>query len=160
MSKLGQQLIIEAGDQLGVTEATGHNDGPAVESYLKSVDLGKGYAWCMAFVYWCAKRAAEKLGLQNPLLKTGGVLAEWQSNRGTHTHTPEQGCIFIMQHPTGGYHTGVVTGVFAGGVLHTIEGNTNNNGSREGTSVLRKTRYVKDMVGFIVLDDKPLKAAA
>ena len=155
MGNLAQEIIRQAGDQLGVTEATGHNDGVAVESYLKSVGLGKGYAWCMAFVYWCAKQAAKKLGLINPLKSTGGVLDEWQSGRGTHVTQPEQGCIFIMHHPTG-YHTGIVTGVLPNGVLHTIEGNTNSNGSREGTSVLRKTRNVSDMIGFIRLEDIPL----
>ncbi|RKR84915.1 CHAP domain-containing protein [Mucilaginibacter gracilis] len=154
MGKLAIEIINVAGSQLGVTEAAGHNDGPAVETYLKAVGLGKGYAWCMAFVYWCAKQASAKLGLVNPLKATGGVLDEWQSGRGTHLTLPEPGCIFIMHH-TEGYHTGIVTGVFADGLLHTIEGNTNNNGSREGTSVLRKTRYVKDMVGFIKLEDKP-----
>jgi hypothetical protein len=153
MGALANELIKQAGSQLGVTELTGHNDGVAVEMYLKSVGLGKGYAWCMAFVYWCAKQAALKLELQNPLKATGGVLDEWQSGRGTHLAVPEQGCIFIMHHPEG-YHTGIVTGIFSNGVLHTIEGNTNSNGSREGTSVLRKTRYAKDMIGFIKLQDK------
>ena len=151
--KLANEIINQAGSQLGVTEATGHNDGPSVEAYLKTVGLGKGYPWCMAFVYWCAKQAALKLHLQNPLKATGGVLDEWQSGRGVHLKEPEQGSIFIMHHPAG-YHTGIVTGVFAGGMLHTIEGNTNSNGSREGTSVLRKTRYAKDMLGFIRLADK------
>lgn len=153
MRKLADEIIKQAGSQLGVTEATGHNDGQAVETYLKSVGLGKGYAWCLAFVYWCTKQAALKLGLVNPLKATGGVLDEWQSGRGIHLSVPEQGCIFIMHHPEG-YHTGIVTGVFADGSLHTIEGNTNSNGSREGTSVLRKTRLVKDMLGFIKLEDK------
>lgn len=155
MINLANELMLQAGSQLGVTEATGHNDGPAVETYLASVGLSKGYPWCMAFVYWCAKQAAAKLGLVNPLKQTGGVLDEWQSGRGTHITVPEEGSIFIM-HESEGYHTGIVTGVFADGLLHTIEGNTNNNGSREGTSVLRKTRYVKDMVGFIRLNDKTI----
>lgn len=159
MSKIGDELIRQAGSQLGVTELTGHNDGPAVESYLKSVGLGKGYPWCMAFVYWCTKRAAQKLGLVNPLKCTGGVLDEWQSGRGTKIDVPEPGCQFYMKHP-GGYHTGIVTGVFPGGLLHTIEGNTNANGSREGTAVLRKIRYVKDMFGFKKLEDKLPASAA
>ncbi len=110
----------------------------------------------MAVGYCCKKKAAEKLGLQNPLKQTGGVLDEWQSGRGTHLSQPEQGCIFILRESTGGYHTGIVTGVFPGGVLHTIEGNTNSNGSREGTSVLRKERNISQMVGFIRLEDKQL----
>lgn len=156
MNKLANEIILQAGSQLGVTEATGHNDGPAVESYLKSVGLGKGYPWCMAFVYWCAKQAAAKLGLENPLYKTGGVLEEWQSGRGTHLTDPEPGSIFIMK-LTSGYHTGVVSGVFPNGLIHTIDGNTNSNGSREGTKVLRKVRYHKDMIGYIRLDNNPLK---
>ena len=156
MGRMSDEIILQAGSQLGVTEATGHNDGPAVESYLKSVGLGKGYAWCMAFVYWCAKQAEAKLGLQNPLYCTGGVLEEWQSNKGIKIPIPEPGCQFFMHHPTG-YHTGIVTGVLANGVLHTIEGNTNSNGSREGTMVLRKVRNVKDMLGFKKYEDIPIK---
>jgi hypothetical protein len=147
MNAFQDELIKQAGSQLGVTEATGHNDGVAVESYLKSVGLGKGYAWCMAFVYWCAKQAAAKMGIVNPLLQTGGVEVEWESNHGTRVTKGLQGCVFFMHHPTG-WHTGIVTGEFPDGLLHTIEGNTNSNGSREGTAVLRKVRYVKDMVGF------------
>jgi hypothetical protein len=155
MGLLADEIIRQAGSQLGVTEATGHNDGPAVESYLRSVGLGKGYAWCMAFVYWCAKNAAVKLNLQNPLKQTAGVMDEWHSGRGAHISAPLQGCIFIMDFGGGIGHTGIVTGVF-GDVLHTIEGNTNSNGSREGTSVLRKVRNTKNMIGFIRLDDKAI----
>ncbi|MCU0383758.1 MAG: hypothetical protein MUF68_06795, partial [Cyclobacteriaceae bacterium] len=32
--------------QLGVREATGKNDGKAVEMYLATVNLTKGYPWC------------------------------------------------------------------------------------------------------------------
>ena len=155
MSKFSDEVIRQAGSQLGVTEATGHNDGPAVESYLKSVGLGKGYPWCMAFVYWCVKQAAEKLDVVNPLKCTAGVLDEWESNGGLCIDIPEPGCQFFMHHEKG-YHTGIVTGVFDDGILHTIEGNTNNNGSREGTSVLRKIRNTKDIFGFKKLEDKSL----
>ena len=33
---------------MGIREATGNNDGPAVEAILRNVHLGKGYAWCAA----------------------------------------------------------------------------------------------------------------
>ncbi|HEX2868734.1 MAG TPA: CHAP domain-containing protein [Ignavibacteriales bacterium] len=42
---------------VGVKEKTGHNDGPEVEMFLKSVGLGKGYAWCAAFVSYCLDKA-------------------------------------------------------------------------------------------------------
>ena len=47
--------------ELGVRELTGNNDGADVEKYLESVGLGKGYAWCAAFVHWCLEQA----GIEN-----------------------------------------------------------------------------------------------
>lgn len=158
MQPLEQELINVAGGQIGVREATGHNDGPAVESYLKAVGLGKGYSWCMAFVYWCAKTAAADLGLVNPLKQTGGVLDEWQSGRGTHLTEPQPGAIGIMDFGGGEGHTFIITGVFADrDLLHTIEGNTNDNGSREGIGVFRKNRPISDprIIGYILLDKLP-----
>lgn len=46
-----------AAGQLGVSEATGNNDGPHIEEYLAYTGLGKGYAWCAAFVSWCYGQA-------------------------------------------------------------------------------------------------------
>lgn len=161
MTNFGAKLIIYAGNQLGVREATGHNDGPAVEKFLAAVGLGKGYSWCMAFVYWCAKQAAAELGLKNPLKQTGGVLDEWNSGRGTHLSEPEIGCIGIMDHGGGQGHTFIVTGVFTDkDIIHTIEGNTNDDGSREGIGVFRRTRKISDpkIIGYIRLEDTPLAA--
>lgn len=155
MEQLENELINQAGNQIGVREATNHNDGPAVESYLASVGLGKGYSWCMAFVYWCAKQASAKLGVTNPLKQTGGVLDEWHSGRGTHLTEPVPGSIFIMDFGGGEGHTGIVTGVFTDqNIIHTIEGNTNDNGSREGIGVFRKTRNIDDpkIIGYILLE--------
>ncbi|MBE8721166.1 peptidoglycan-binding protein [Sphingobacterium sp. Ka21] len=46
-----------AAAELGVQEATGHNDGERVETYLRYTHLGKGYEWCAAFVSWCYGQA-------------------------------------------------------------------------------------------------------
>lgn len=149
MSAIGEEAVRQAGSQLGVKEATGHNDGVAVEKYLASVGLGKGYSWCMAFVYWCFKQAAAKLGVVNPLKQTGGVKDEWDSNRGTKVTRPQIGAQFFIIHSDGLGHTGICTsGMLLDDTFHTIEGNTNSNGSREGTSVLRKTRKLSEVVGF------------
>lgn len=153
MSAIGEEAVRQAGSQLGVKEATGHNDGVAVEKYLKSVGLGKGYAWCMAFMYWCFKEAALKLGISNPLKQTGGVADQWNSKVGTRITTPVIGAIFFIIHADGTGHAGICgSGLLEGYAFHTIEGNSNNNGSREGTSVVRHTRHLgdKDLVGFKV----------
>ena len=41
-----------ASKELGTREATGNNDGPRIEEYLRYTSLGKGYDWCAAFVSW------------------------------------------------------------------------------------------------------------
>lgn len=62
-SKLGSSVhlrerIVEiARHDIGVREATGNNDGARVEEYLAYTGLGKGHAWCAAFVSWCFGKA-------------------------------------------------------------------------------------------------------
>ncbi|NGM63410.1 hypothetical protein G5B30_15980 [Sphingobacterium sp. SGG-5] len=50
-------ILAIAAKELGVREATGNNDGKRVEEYLAYTHLGKGYAWCAAFVSWCYGQA-------------------------------------------------------------------------------------------------------
>jgi hypothetical protein len=56
-SALRQQIVDIALNEIGVKEATGNNDGQRVEEYLAYTGLGKGYAWCAAFVSWCYGQA-------------------------------------------------------------------------------------------------------
>ncbi|WP_437918768.1 CHAP domain-containing protein [Sphingobacterium sp. LRF_L2] len=50
---LRQRIVVLAEQELGVKEKTGNNDGDRVEEYLRYTGLGKGHAWCAAFVCWC-----------------------------------------------------------------------------------------------------------
>jgi hypothetical protein len=136
--------------QLGVEEAPGHkNTGKQVEAYLASIGLGKGYAWCMAFVYWNYQQAAEKMGRQNPLMKTGGVLLQWKQRKDKfRALSPQVGDVFIMDYGKGTGHTGIVEKVEED-VIHTIEGNTNDEGSREGYEVCRRTRPRNKILGYL-----------
>ena len=43
--------------EMGVSEATGKNDGSRIAEYLRYCGLGEGYAWCAAFVSWCYGQA-------------------------------------------------------------------------------------------------------
>lgn len=127
--------------QFGVKEYSGKNDGEAVEAFLKSTSLGKGHAWCMAFIYWCYAEAAKALKVPNPLVKTAGVLDQWNRTAKSNKiwiskKDPLQvGDIFIMDYGKGLGHTGIVTKVLADGSVETIEGNTSTLGSREGNQV-------------------------
>lgn len=151
MSTLGLAALQIAISQLGVEEMPkGSNAGPAVEKYLKSVGLGKGYAWCMAFAYFCYKEASTQLGIPNPLYKTAGVLMQWNKSPHLQSKTPVPGCLFIMDYGGGKGHTGFVEKILPGGKIQTIEGNTNDDGSREGYEVCRRERTIASCKGFIV----------
>lgn len=51
------RIIRIASAEIGVREATGNNDGKRVEEYLRYTALGKGHAWCAAFISWCYGQA-------------------------------------------------------------------------------------------------------
>lgn len=147
---LAEKLIEVAKTQIGVQEIPkGSNSGYDVEKYLKSIGLGKGYAWCMAFVYWCTDEASNDLGVTNPLFKTGRVLKQWAKRPTLQVDTPQPGDIFIMDFGKGAGHTGIVERVLTGGRIATIEGNSNGTGAREGQEVCRLTRKISGCKGFL-----------
>jgi hypothetical protein len=152
---LSEKTLAIAKTQIGVVEVPkGSNSGPHVNQYLKSVGLKPGFAWCMALVYWCVNQAAQELNVKNPLVKTGGVLRQW--NETTLRKLPKTsrgikpGDIFIMKFGKANGHTGFITKV-EGGMIHTIEGNTNDEGSREGYEVCERVRPLSSLLGVIQL---------
>nr|WP_315223696.1 CHAP domain-containing protein [uncultured Flavobacterium sp.] len=148
---LAQKTLEIAIAQIGVEEMPKYsNSGPEVEIYLKSVGLTRGYSWCMAFVFWCTQNAALQTKFKNPLKKTGGVLDQYNSRPLLIQNVPQVGDIFILDLGKGLGHTGIVEKV-TGNIIHTIEGNTNDTGSREGYKVCRRRREIKSMKGFLRL---------
>jgi hypothetical protein len=146
-------LEIAAGE-IGVMEnPLGSNRGPKVDQYLRYVGLDPAtgsYAWCAAFASWCFGQASASLGITDPAPKTAGALEFW--NRAGRMNLrrvspPEAtanstlivpGMVFVLLTGGGHGHVGLVEKV-QGVVLTTIEGNTNDNGSREGIGVYRHT---------------------
>jgi hypothetical protein len=137
------------------------NRGPAVEAYLKRVGLGPGFAWCCAFTYWCFDEAARQQGRTNPMFRTAGCLAHWNAapGRGARRIQRHQavadpglvkpGMVFIMDFGGGAGHTGFVERL-RGGLIETIEGNTDASRTREGGGVYRLTRKLVEInKGFI-----------
>jgi hypothetical protein len=159
VSVAGNPLLAEtlrfAATQIGVMEQPlGSNRGPQVDQYLRSVgiDPAQGsFPWCAAFVYFCFQQAAITLGRANPVIKTGGVLDLWNRAGAAgipRLGTPEcvdnpslvlPGMIFIIVNSNGNGHCGLVEAI-TGTFLTTIEGNTNDNGSREGIGVFRRQK--------------------
>lgn len=148
-----------AKSQIGIRETPGkQNQGKEVNEYLASVGLPPGNAWCMAFVYWCFKKASEKLGRNNPAVKTGGCLFHWNQTtakkilKNDAINNPSKikpGQVFIMDFGGGLGHTGLVEEL-NGGIIKTIEGNTDPAGSRNGYGVFRRERKINSInKGFI-----------
>ena len=141
----------------------GKNAGPDVEKYQKSVGLSKGSPWCAAFVSWCY---IDSKGLTKaPKWCSGSAVSLFQMARAQKAAcvTPvdagfaskvKAGMIWSRaQSPEeaagarkGAWcqgHTGIVVRVDDIG-FHTIEGNTNAAGSREGDGVYEKTHKWAD----------------
>jgi hypothetical protein len=101
----------------------------------------------MAFVYWCFEQSSQKG--KNPLIKTGGVLKAWNNaDKKYRVKDPQPGDIFIMDFGKGLGHTGIVEKVDQT-FIYTIEGNTNDSGSREGIMVTRKQRPKTKIKGYL-----------
>ncbi len=150
MSKLSDLAVTVAIDEIGNEEIPiGSNWGVHVQTYLASVKISFPASWCMAYVYWCFNIAAKQLNVPNPLVKTGGVLNQWNKVDALYkSKIAKVGSIFIMDFGHGLGHTGIVERI-EGEILHTIEGNTNDTGSREGYEVCRRTRNKSKCIGFI-----------
>lgn len=148
--KLSIKALEVAATQIGKQEnPPGSNWGEPVKNYLSSVGIGFAAPWCMAFVYWCFRRASETMNVNNTAIKTGGVLAAW--NKAAHnikSSNPAIGSVFIMDFGKGQGHAGLVEN-FDKEFIYTIEGNTNDAGSREGIKVCRKKRLRSTIKGYL-----------
>jgi peptidoglycan hydrolase-like protein with peptidoglycan-binding domain len=161
VSTLNHEALNFAISQIGIMEDPMYsNAGTDVERYLDSVNLGPGYAWCMAFVYYCYQQGAFLSSQSNPLVKTGGCLDQWNRttlpklSKARATSNPleiKPGSVFIMDFGGGLGHTGIVESV-GDGFITTIEGNTNTERSRNGVGVFRNTRKINSInKGFIII---------
>lgn len=160
---LASVLKIAAGEEARPVreQPKNSNRGPEVNQYLRRTGLGPGFSWCCAFIYWCFDEAAIAAQLANPMFKTAGCLAHWNNaqSRGARRIVKSQaiadpsrvqpGMIFIMDFGGGAGHTGLVEEV-AGGLMTTIEGNTDASKTREGGGVYRLHRKIAEVnKGFI-----------
>lgn len=130
--------------QVGVVERTGNNDGLDVEKYLSYVGLPAGNPWCAAFVAWNLGEA----GIDNP--RSGWSPSYFTAGstvyaRGSAVnHVPRMGDVFGIYFSSLGRiaHVGFVHS-WSGSWAVTVEGNTNDDGSREGNKVAIKRRPIK-----------------
>ena len=110
----------KAKSQLGVKEDTNNNDGKEVEGYLRTTGLGKGNAWCGAFVNWCL----EEVGIDGvePTKDNHPARALSWRNFGERVDEPFYGAIATKTRKGGG-HVGFVVGVSPEGQVLILGGN-------------------------------------
>lgn len=147
LSNLALQIAIT---QLGQTEKPiGSNWGQPVKTYLGSVGIDFPASWCMAFVFWCFSEAAKNNKIPNTAIKTAGCLDAWNRAKTVQkSQAPQIGSVFIMDFGGGHGHTGIVE-KFDENFIYTVEGNTNDTGSREGFEVCRRKRARKTTKGYL-----------
>ena len=149
-------LIAVAGSYVGVREQGGNNRGPMVEKVLRSVGMEPGQPWCAAFVHYVGYWSHyDHRGLASawPLPRTAScyALGLFAKKKEILEKEPQRGDVFLVHSPPLARfaHTGIVVDVVgkterpSGSTWYdclTIEGNTNEEGSREGNAVVMKTR--------------------
>jgi hypothetical protein len=134
-------------------EIGGQNKGPWVRLYMKDKE-GSEWPWCAGFASYILKQACQTLDVPLPV-KTSvscDVLAASAKDKGiflresrvTDKTQISPGSFFLRRRtPTDWVHTGIVRQA-EDEVFHTIEGNTNDDGLREGYEVCRRIRGYKN----------------
>ena len=135
---------------IGVREASGKNDGVDVKKYLASVKLPEGHAWCAAFVNYVLKKCGANVagsGWSPAWFPQSRLVFNKSFGLGSNTGTlPQRGDVFGIYFPNKGRiaHVGFID-VWEESHITTVEGNTNDAGSREGDGVYKKKRLTKQI---------------
>jgi hypothetical protein len=152
---LGQMLVAYAKQHLKQhpREIGGQNMGPWVRLYVQG-NQGRDWPWCAGFTCFLLREGCKSLGRPLPFGtsvscdtlaangKVKGVFLKEPSPANRSQITP--GSFFLNRRTrTDWTHTGIVLDA-DNEVLRTIEGNTNDEGSREGYEVCQRTRGYKE----------------
>jgi hypothetical protein len=144
-------LQIARGEVGQVEVPRGSNRGPKVTLYQRVTGYTEPVPWCLCFNFWCVYTAAQQLGIDPPLVRTGScdLAMNWARERDIFFRNPERGDVgLVLATENDAVHSFFVENI-DGNSMTTIEGNTNNDGSREGFGVLRRERTRADRYRFI-----------
>jgi hypothetical protein len=136
-------VLAAARAEIGVVEAPGRRT-----KYGKWYGLD-GRLWCAMFTSWCFSQVGAPRNGMTYTAWTPGIYQAARTAARWHT-SPLPGDLVLFsfvapstQRPLGISHVGLVEKVGEGGVITTIEGNTNAAGSGSGGRVMRKNRRTK-----------------
>lgn len=133
-------------------EVGGQNRGPWVRLYMGGNE-GSAWPWCAGFVSFVIRQTAAALGRPVPFPNTYSCdtlaangrkrslfIAERNIGPGNAAVKLPPGTVFLNRRSSDDWtHTGLVV-VASNETFGTIEGNTNDEGSREGYEVCARTR--------------------
>jgi hypothetical protein len=131
LSASADQLVTYALSQVGVGDSKGNNNVVYNTWYYGRSINGSGYAWCAAFVSYCANQA----GLLNTYIPkhsscNNGVT--WFRNKSQFyksqyyggSYTPKKGdIVYYTSNGSSSCHVGIITGSPVNGYLQVVEGN-------------------------------------
>ena len=138
-------------------EIGGENRGPWVRLYLGGEE-GPEWPWCAGFVSFVVAQAVgtrrmpfEPSPSCDQLAQNARAAGLFRSGDTLDAADIVPGTVFLVRRQTapGWHHTGIVVSATKD-TLTTIEGNTNDNGSREGYEAIRRFRANKGL-DFILM---------
>jgi len=171
-------LVAAATSFVGIGEDGGDNRGQVVELFLREVRQPPGQPWCAAFVhhvgFWSHwDHSAKQSSWPLPATASCWELGEFARVRAILRKDPQAGDVFLVYNKQFQRfaHTGVVASVSralatpAGDTVYactTVEGNTSDDGSRDGRLTLTRTRRFSSRAGdrFIRWADLDQRALA
>ena len=156
---LQTHLVQVAGTQIGVCE-TSRNRGPEVAKYWSATSYPEGHderqPWCAAFVAWCLREAiVRRYGSESaaPFKRCRSARCfdwpDWAHLQSAVdvARSPRVGDLAVYRFS----HIGIVVEANGGTDFEAVEGNTDDDGGREGVEVARRRRQVRQALAFIRL---------
>lgn len=156
-----RQLFLDIAEKyIGTKEdPIGSNRGALIDRWNASVNAPIGSFWCASFVSAVALEWEFKSGLDWPLCLSADcdVWLASAKKHGVLHRTPQAGdLVLLVKTLTSGrqdaFHIGIIAGTNENDVWMSIEGNSNNDGSRNGYEVVHRPVYKnrsKDALYFV-----------
>lgn len=141
---------------LGMQEDSrlGPNRGPLIDKWHRRMSIEPdprknpnvpkgGYPWCSSFACCMCEDGGRKLAVSSARVTT-----VWDGNQEYVVDEPEEGDLLVRLVP-GETHIAFYIRTLKPGIYETLDGNSNEAGSRDGKDVVRKTRPKKHWQGII-----------
>jgi len=158
---MSKELFVNIAQKyIGTTEQPhGSNRGPLIDRWNTNVNAPIGSFWCASFVSGVALEWENKSSLDWPICFSADcdVWLAIAKKHGILHRSPQAGDLMLLVKTLSNgrqdaFHIGIVEGQDENGIWKSIEGNSNNDGSRNGYEVAHRSLYGnrrKDLVYFI-----------